>query len=256
MFQAKFLSIKDFKIVIEATRDLLDVANFKLNKHGLSFQAVDISRTALVSFQLSPKAFEEINATEEILLGIKFQNLYKVFKCIESNNSLLLENSEQEKYVRLFFADPPQMKLASFNLSLMNKIEDEINIPEAPFDSKVTLSSEEFARIMRDLYQISEDVQISASKQIFSLAVKSEMIEGSLTYKNTHSAQDLKFVKLNVSGEFANVFSLKFLTEFCRAAPLSDVVILYFSKETPLTVEFPIDNHGCLRYYLAPKFEE
>lgn len=256
MFHAKFASIKDFKHVIEATRDLIEVANFKLGKNGLSFQAVDNSRTALVALQIGPKGFEQLQADEEIFLGMKFINLYKVFKCIESDNSLIIENSEEDKFVKMFFSDAVDMKLARFNLSLMNKVEDELNIPEFGFESKVVVASEEFARIIRDLNQISEEVQITVTKQFMSLSVKSEMIEGTITYKNSHSVKDDKFVKLNVTSEFSNVFSLKFLTEFCRAAPLSDVVVLYFSKETPLTIEFPIQKYGSLRYYLAPKLTE
>ena len=254
MFSAKFEKVKDLKSVIEATRDLIDVANFKLNKNGLSFQAIDTTRTVLVDFQISEKGFLNLKSSEEVTLGIKFQNLYKVFKCIFGDYSLQIRNADVDKFVHMHFENPTETKIARFNLSLMNKVEDDLEIPNSSYDSRVTINSEEFARIIRDLNQIDDDVQIHITKKFFSLSVKSEFIEGSMVYKNTTLAKDEKLVKINVTSEHSGVYSLKFLNEFCRAAILSDVVVLYFSESTPLVVEFELEGKtGSLRYFLASK---
>ena len=253
MFHAKLEKIREIKIVIDATRDLIDVANVKLNKKGLSFQAVDTSRTALVDFHLGTKAFTELKSSQEIMLGIKFINLFKVFKCIDGDHSLEISNADEEKFVRLFFKDSPEMKLARFNLNLVTKLEDELDIPDTPYDSKVIINSEEFSRIIRDFSQISEDLNIHANHNFFSLNVKSEFIEGTIVYKNSDAHGKGRFFKMNVKGNYSGTFSLKFLNEFCRSSPLSENIILYFSENTPLVVEYVIQNYGSLRYFLASK---
>jgi len=48
----------------------------------------------------------------------------------------------------------------------------------------------------------------------------------------------------------------RYLNLFNKASSLSNQVILYLSKDTPLCVEFKIENLGSLKYYLAPKINE
>ncbi|KAH8622607.1 hypothetical protein IG631_22882 [Alternaria alternata] len=48
-------------------------------------------------------------------------------------------------------------------------------------------------------------------------------------------------------------FSLKYLTNFCKASGLSDSVKLCLSSEVPLLVEYALQDQSYLRFYLAPK---
>jgi proliferating cell nuclear antigen len=48
-------------------------------------------------------------------------------------------------------------------------------------------------------------------------------------------------------------FSLKYLTNFCKASGLSDSVKLCLSSEVPLLVEYALQDNSYLRFYLAPK---
>lgn len=48
-------------------------------------------------------------------------------------------------------------------------------------------------------------------------------------------------------------FSLKYLTNFCKASGLSKQVKLCLSNEVPLLVEYGLENNSYLRFYLAPK---
>ncbi|KAL9934163.1 hypothetical protein V8E36_007245 [Tilletia maclaganii] len=50
-------------------------------------------------------------------------------------------------------------------------------------------------------------------------------------------------------------FSLKYLNNFAKAAPLSNSVALHLSSEVPLLVEFSFEN-GHVRFYLAPKLAD
>ena len=51
----------------------------------------------------------------------------------------------------------------------------------------------------------------------------------------------------------ALTFSLKYLTNFCKASGLSESVKLCLSSEVPLLVEYSLQDQSYLRFYLAPK---
>ena len=61
-------------------------------------------------------------------------------------------------------------------------------------------------------------------------------------------------VKIEMSEPVSLTFSLKYLTNFCKASGLSHSVKLCLSSEVPLLVEYNLgDNNSYLRFYLAPK---
>ena len=51
-------------------------------------------------------------------------------------------------------------------------------------------------------------------------------------------------------------FALRYLNLFNKAASLSNQVVLYLSPETPLCVDYKIENLGSLKFYLAPKISD
>jgi proliferating cell nuclear antigen len=51
-------------------------------------------------------------------------------------------------------------------------------------------------------------------------------------------------------------FAMKHLLMFSKSAMLSKRVTLCLSNDSPLMVEFQIEDLGYLRYYLAPKIDD
>lgn len=60
-------------------------------------------------------------------------------------------------------------------------------------------------------------------------------------------------VEIDLTEPVSLTFSLKYLTNFCKASGLSDTVKLCLSSEVPLLVEYGLANNSYLRFYLAPK---
>jgi len=51
-------------------------------------------------------------------------------------------------------------------------------------------------------------------------------------------------------------FALRYLNMFNKASSLCNYVKLMLACDTPLVVEYEIENMGSLKYYLAPKINE
>jgi proliferating cell nuclear antigen len=70
-------------------------------------------------------------------------------------------------------------------MKLMDIDSDNLNIPETDYDSRVTLPSSEFARIVRDLSQLGESVRIEVSKEGVRFASDGEAANGSVLLKQS-----------------------------------------------------------------------
>lgn len=86
--------------------------------------------------------------------------------------------------------------------------------------------------------------------------VEGEVAKGEIELRENNSSDENERVQIDVDQPLTQSFSLVFLSQFCKAAALSNQVKIYLSENTPLVIEFKIGSLGDLRYYLAPKLEE
>jgi len=104
---------------------------------------------------------------------------------------------------------------------------------------------------------MGDSVQISCAKQYVQFQAKGDLGTGSVRLNQTANADDENAaVEVEVKDPVSVSFALKYLNLFCKAAPLGNRVQLNVSNEVPIVVEFPIEEMGYIKFYLAPKIEE
>ena len=95
---------------------------------------------------------------------------------------------------------------------------------------------------------------IECSKDGVKFACSGDIGSGSVILKQNPSIdKDSEAVIIDMTEPVALTFSLKYLTNFCKASGLSDQVKLCLSSEVPLLVEYALQDQSYLRFYLAPK---
>lgn len=99
-----------------------------------------------------------------------------------------------------------------------------------------------------------DTVAIECTKDGIKFACSGDIGSGSVTLRShTDVEKPEKNIEVNLSEPVALTFSLKYLSNFCKASGLSDSVKLCLSNEVPLLVEYALSNNSYLRFYLAPK---
>jgi hypothetical protein len=97
-------------------------------------------------------------------------------------------------------------------------------------------------------------VSIECSKDQVKFTCAGDIGSGSVILKpNENLDKPGENVTIEMSEPVALTFSLKYLTNFCKASGLSDSVKLCLSSEVPLLVEYTLQSNSYLRFYLAPK---
>ena len=65
-----------------------------------------------------------------------------------------------------------------------------------------------------------------------------------------------ELVEIETSKTIALSFGVKFLNFFTKATALSTSVRISMSEGEPVAIEYPIEELGYIRYYLAPKLDD
>merc|ERR550537_828971 len=120
------------------------------------------------------------------------------------------------------------------------------------------MPSAEFLKIVRDLKEFGETMQISASKDGIKFSVQGDLGSGNVMLKPRESDKVEERVNLTVHEPVTAAFALRYLNNFAKAAPLCGSVEMGLGPDSPLSVKYvlgSVDN-GHLQFYLAPKIDE
>merc|ERR1712072_987082 len=101
MFEAKLTESHTFKRIVEAIKDLVNDVNLDVGPAGISLQAVDTSHVALVSLNLSMEGFESYRCDSNVILGININNLSKVMKLANADDSITLQADADPSFLKV-----------------------------------------------------------------------------------------------------------------------------------------------------------
>lgn len=217
---------------------------------GISLQAMDSSHVALVSLNLSMDGFEHYRADSNMVLGVSIGNLSKVLKLADNADAITLSADQDATHLKLTFENAKNQRTSEFNLNLITIDSEHLAIPETEYQSVVTLNSNEYSKICKELFSLSETVQVTTAQDNVTFSVEGEVGSGRVQLGQNDDTT------LEVSEPVQQQFALRYLNMFNKASSISNTTRLCLHQEQPLVVEFTIDNLGVLKYFLAPKISD
>ena len=130
-------------------------------------------------------------------------------------------------------------------MALIEVSSEDKEIPELNFGARVEMNADDFARAV-------EDVGIVADSCSFVVADEKFVVEGS---GNLNSAMaEFSGEGVELFGVGRSKYSLEYLMKFIKATKITDRVVVNFSDDYPLKLDFPGERMG-IGFVLAPRVE-
>lgn len=232
---------KLFSEIIGIISELVLEVRMRVNKEGLSIIAIDPANVAMVSFKIPASAFAEFSVEQEEVIGISLENLKAVLRRINPASILVMATFENELNIQI----KDKIK-REFNLALIEVEGEEKKIPSLEFVSRVEMSSSDFSEAIEDCSVVADSCTFISEPNKFMITGK-----GSLNSFKSEFSPD----ELNIQAQEAkSKYSLEYLQKMVKATKITDKVILNFSNDYPLRLDFitPFIN---LSFILAPRVE-
>ena len=217
---------------------------------------MDTSHVALVSLNLSMEGFESYRCDQNIVLGININNLSKVMKLADPADSITLSADQDPSTLKITFDNPKTQRSTEFDLNLITLDVEHLSIPDTEYSSLITINSNEFSKICKELQSLSESLTISTLADTVQLSVEGAAGSGFIKLTNNDSDRKEDQTLIEVEEAVTQQFALNYLNLFNKASSLSSFTRLCLHQEQPLVTEFKIDSLGVLKYYLAPKISD
>ena len=258
VLEIKTVQIAPFRTLMTALKDILIETNITFQKDGIRIVNMDKSHTILAHLFLDATKFEYYYCKfPKITIGVNMFHLFKLVNSIDNDDTLTIYIEESEycdgivDFLGLKFENGDIKQCKKQKLKLIEPDEEELDIPKVQFSSIITMPSSDFQKIIRDLTNISERLEIKSvgNELIFKCQGPFAMCE----IRRTESDGVMEFIKNEkekkiIQGEY----SLKNLGYFIKCTNLCNSIEMFLENDLPLIVKYDVASLGKILLCLAP----
>lgn len=252
--ELKTFQSSTFKQVIDALKEILTDVNFEFDRSGLKIIATDISHVVLIFAKMEGDKFEEYRCKHDKLhVGLNMLKLHMIIKTITNNDTLTLYIEEQDpNRLGIRIENPEKNYKTTYKLAMLDIDTQDYEIPPQNFLTTISMPSTYLQKIIRDMHNISEYIEIrNVGKQLF-LSCKGEFCTQE-TVIGTENNLNIDIQKdENDSQEIIQgVFSLKYIATFTKCTNLCSMVEIFIKNRYPIILKYQIANLGEIKLCLA-----
>ena len=276
-----------FRTALKTVIAVLVDVNIMCVADKMYIEAVDSSHVALVSLILKPEFFTKYECQRPITIGVNITELYKTLNNVTSDTTLVFSASRADDRIHLSISNNsnpridttilvPQkeinvetltipgmtisvyMEFAKKDLSNMLKMFDKIGCSSVQFNFP---SLKHHFRVSGCGGNMKVDCEISYRSRGRGGRGEEEMDleENGVDVKNNRFRVQEMTNKL--TQPMSQSYSLSYILRFIANTPSTQIIKLYFGKETPLRLTYTMTSHeeestSVVSYYLAPQMDE
>ncbi len=232
---------KLFSEIVGIISELVLEVRLKVNEEGLSITAIDPANVAMISFKLPNTAFSEWQVENSEILGVSLESLKAVLRRVKAKSILSMSKVENNLVIQI------QDKInKEFNLTLIEIESEDKKLPSLDFSTKIEMSSLDFLEAIEDCAVVADSCSFVSEPEKFVIQAR-----GSLnSFKSEFSSDEINIQ----AQDSASKYSLEYLQKMIKATKLTDKIVINFSNDYPLKMEFntPLME---LSFILAPRVE-
>ena len=254
----KTVQIAPFRILMTALKDIILETNIYFSKQGIKIISMDRTHTILVHLVLQAENFEYYECLyDKIIIGVNMMHLFKLISTIDNDDTLTIY-IEKEDYddgvvselgLKFENGDIKQSKIQK--LKLIDPEVGDVEMPELHYSSIINMPSSDFQKIIRDLANISEKLEIKSVNNELIFKCNGQYAKAEI--RRTETTNSMHFLSKQDSNDIVQgIFSLKNLIYFIKCTNLCNQIELYLESDHPLIVKYNVASLGEIKLCLAP----
>lgn len=250
-FVAKTVQSGIFKTTVEALKEIITDGNFILDDTGIGLTAMSSSQTVLVNMKLEAEKFEHYDCAFKQIIGINTINLFKLIKTMTNNDTLtLFIEVADPNVIGIKIENADKNSITTFKLNLLDIDQEELTLPNASFESVITMPSVDFQKYCRDMSNIGEVIDIKSIGQQLILSCAGDFASQQTVIGENNGGLSLK--SNDQDNIVQGLFLLRYLVLFTKCTNLSNQCQLFLKNNFPLVIAYMIANLGSIKLLLAP----
>lgn len=256
----KTVQIAPFRILMTALKDILLDTNIVFTKEGIKIINMDKTHTILVHLNLKAENFEFYQCNyDKIIIAVNMLHLFKLINSIDNDDTLTIyiekddynDGIVSELGLKFENGDIKQSKIQK--LKLIEPEEEQMDLPDIKYSSVINMPSSDFQKIVRDLANISEKLEIKSVGEELIFKCCGQYAKAEIRRSETSGTNSMQFLqKQNPDDIIQGEFSLKNLVYFIKCTNLCSQIEIFLKNNKPLIVKYNVASLGEIKLCLAP----
>ena len=232
---------------ISIISDLVNEARFKITPNAIELVAMDPANVAMVVFKLLSSCFSEYDVKKDIEIAINLSNLKQVLRRASPKDMLTIEMDADNRLKIQLESNTTR----TFNLPIIDLEEKDQKVPDLKFPVTIKTSSSILNEAIADVDVVGESVAFIAEPKKFILQAEGDLNQARIEIREDDDTK----VSMNSDERVKSKYSIEYLKKMINGSKLSDEVIVQFSKDYPLKLEYKTVDKVMLSFILAPRVE-
>jgi proliferating cell nuclear antigen len=233
---------------ISIISELVNEVRLKIDKDKIEIIAMDPANVAMIVFRLLNTVFLDYDVKTKVEIAINLDQFKNVLKRAKPSDTLIIELDESRNRLKI------QLKgdsLRTFNLALLDTEQRDQQIPNLKFPLKIEMNSIVFDEAIEDMDIIAESVILMAESK--KLIIQSEGTVSDARVEVIHNGDE---ANIHLEGDSVkSKYSIEYLKKIIKGSKLADKVIIQFSKDYPLKIDYIVRDKLSLSTILAPRVD-
>jgi proliferating cell nuclear antigen len=140
----------------------------------------------------------------------------------------------------------------TFIMPTLEAMDEEVPTPKVSFNVSAKTTTQGLREAIEDASLVSDHVRIEADNEKLVMHATGDIMGAKIEFKTG----DDVLLEMNAKEASKATFSLSYLSEIVKASvPTSEVVVIEFSTDMPIKLDFKQEKEGKLKFFLAPRIE-
>ncbi len=236
---------KSFYNMLDALAKIVDEVSMHITPEGVRAIAVDPAHVALIQLELPTDTFIEYEVEGgDVKLGFNVANVAKLVKRGKKGEKLEIEVEEDRVAWTIVGAAIRRYRMLNLEVP-----EPEIPEAELEFNTRVALIVDPFKNALKDAEAVGDTVELEAPDET-TLIVRGV---GTTVAETKIRSDTPAVVEFEVKEPSKSSYSIDYLKHVLSLTKVADTVVLEFSSNMPLRLQFRLPAGGKVTYLLAPK---
>lgn len=256
LFSIRTLQGSVMKSLFDVMKEIIHDVVLTFDSTGIRISAMDGAKVSLVHLKLESESFEEYYCPKSHEIGINVLNMFKLLRSAGSHDSILFRYLINDPHMlEITIQNFEKNSLTKFNMKLIEIDSTFIEVNDIDFDTIITIPSNYFQRLCRDMSDITDYLRIIKKGDEISFNSDFESSTDFASQTTIIGNSSSGSIRTNDQADYDNKFSLKYITGFCKASGLSSVVELYLKESYPLILKYNVGGIGSLKFIIAPSLD-
>jgi len=257
ILEIKTIQASTIKSVIDAMKEILMDVNLEFDENGMKIVALDNTHIVLIHLKLHADKFESYYCMKKLYVGINMLKFHMLIKTIQNGDILsLFIHKNDPNILGITIENNEKNVKTTYKLSMLDIDVINVDIPPADFNTIITMPSTYLQKIIRDMHNLAEYIEIKNIGEKLILSCQGEFCcQETVLATETQNIQ-IKNNEKNSQEIIQGVFSLKYLSIFTKCTNLCSTVEIYLKNSYPIILQYSIASMGSVKLCLAQKSED